>query len=447
MEKCINASDGFTLKDLTLKDGMVFEVSNNCENFDDEDFGYSTDIPLTNDEVLDLLNMDDFQDEDTCDDDNINNRITVCGISFKKLKTKMTNLFGDGKVMKLIKQEGVGTVIPCDAQVSIKYIAHFEFSDEPFDSSFAHGDTETLHLGEDSLLPGLEIGITSMKKHEIAMFLIHPDLAYGKYGCAPRIPPNEEVLFIVHLTDYVDNGSAKKFQSLSLEERRQFATAVKGVQGKFNTAKDYFSKKKIKQATKEYGKALQWLEETELKNQQEEDEVNKLLSRGYNNLAICYNMQNMPRNACNACNRVPIPTSKTHFNYGRALLKMGEFSRAMEKLQLALKMEPKNMEIVKEIKLANEKQRKYLDMEKKLWENCLKVKENKKKEPSAFEKVAYEICKSFSEDNQALRQPLPECLTPEEDKCIREQAAVFGLIVTTHQRYGREITYLSKANY
>lgn len=96
---------------------------------------------------------------------------------------------------------------------------------------------------------------------------------------------------------------------------------------------------------------------------------------------------------------------------------------------------------------ANEKQRKYLDMEKKLWENCLKVKENKKKEPSAFEKVAYEICKSFSEDNQALRQPLPECLTPEEDKCVREQAAVFGLIVTTHQRYGREITYLSKANY
>lgn len=86
-------------------------------------------------------------------------------------------------------------------------------------------------------------------------------------------------------------------------------------------------------------------------------------------------------------------------------------------------------------------------MEKKLWENCLKVQENKKKEPSAFEKVAYEICKSFSEDNQALRHPLPECLTPEEDKCVREQAAVFGLIVTTHQRYGREITYLSKANY
>lgn len=129
-----------------------------------------------------------------------------------------------------------------------------------------------------------------------------------------------------------------------------------------------------------YGKALQWLEETELKNQKEEDEVNKLLSRGYNNLAICYNIQNMPRNACNACNRVPIPTSKTHFkyvglkqilrntymnmivhlyvlylfySYGRALLRMGEFSRAMEKLQLALKMEPKNIEIVKEIKLVS----------------------------------------------------------------------------------------------
>lgn len=64
-----------------------------------------------------------------------------------------------------------------------------------------------------------------------------------------------------------------------------------------------------------YGRALQWLEDAELKNQQEEDELNKLLSRGYNNLAVCYNIENMPRRACSACNRVPIPTAKTYFKY------------------------------------------------------------------------------------------------------------------------------------
>lgn len=87
-----------------------------------------------------------------------------------------------------------------------------------------------------------------------------------------------------------------------------------------------------------------------------------------------------------------------------------------------------------------------MEIEKQLWKNCLNVKE-KKKEQSPFEKAAYEMCKNFSEDNHLLRQPLPESLTPEEDKCIREQAAAFNLVVTTHQRYGREITYLNKSNY
>ncbi|XP_016917008.1 inactive peptidyl-prolyl cis-trans isomerase FKBP6 isoform X2 [Apis cerana] len=391
--------------------------------------------------------MNDFEDEDDCNDSNINKQITVCGISFEQLKTNMTDIFGNGKVMKLIKQKGVGSVVPYDAQITIKYIGHFEYRDEPFDSSFARGGAETFRLNQGMLIPGLEIGITTMQKHEIAMFIIHPDLAYGKYGCAPRIPPNEEILFIVHLTDYIDNGSIDNIKCLSSEERKQLPNIVKSVNAKFNTAKDCFSKQKVKQAIREYSKGLQWLEEVELKDQSEEDEVNKLLSRGYNNLAVCYNIANMPRRACSACNRVPTPTVKTHFNHGRALLKMGEFSKAMEKLQFALKMEPKNTEIIKEIRIANEKQRKYMEIEKRLWKNCLKIEEKEKKEFSSFEKAAHEMCKAFSEDNQILRQPLPECLTPEEDKYIREQAASFGLTVTTHQRYGREITYLNKPNY
>lgn len=40
-------------------------------------------------------------------------------------------------------------------------------------------------------------------------------------------------------------------------------------------------------------------------------------------------------------------------SHGRALLKMGEYSRAMERLQLALKMEPGNMETIKEIRLVS----------------------------------------------------------------------------------------------
>ncbi|CAL7934498.1 unnamed protein product [Xylocopa violacea] len=412
----------------------------------DEEFAYSTDLPLNNNEILTLLNMDDFQDDD--DDDDCNNSpATICAISFDVLKTKMTDIFGSGKVMKLVKQNGVGNVVPYDAKVTIKYVGHFEYRDEPFDSSFARGGTETFCLNRGMLISGLEIGITTMRKHEIAVFIIHPDLAYGKYGCAPRIPPNEEILFVVHLVDYVDNGSIEAFENLSLEEKKQLVNIIKRVKAKFNTAKDYFNKQKIKQAIRDYSRGLQWLEEAELQNEEEENEAKNLLSKGYNNLAVCFNRQNMPRRACCACNRVSIPTAKTHFNFGRALWKIGEYSKAMEKLQLARKLEPRNEEIIKEIRIVNEKQRQYLDVEKKLWRNSIKFGDKREKSTSDFEKVVRNICETFSKDDQVLRLPLPDSLTPEEDKCIRAQAAAFGLTVTTQQRYGCETTYINKPTY
>lgn len=42
--------------------------------------------------------MNDFEDEDDCNDANVNKQITVCGISFEQLKTNMTDIFGNGKV-------------------------------------------------------------------------------------------------------------------------------------------------------------------------------------------------------------------------------------------------------------------------------------------------------------------------------------------------------------
>lgn len=153
--------------------------------------------------------------------------------------------------MKLVKQKGVGPTIPSNGKVSIKYVGYFEYMDEPFDSSFIRGRSETFYLGQGMLIPGLEIAILSMQKYEIAVFIIHPDLAYGKYGCAPRIPPNAEILFIVHLIDFVDNESINVVENLSIEERKIFANTVKGVQAKFNTAKFNFKMHKIKQAIRE----------------------------------------------------------------------------------------------------------------------------------------------------------------------------------------------------
>lgn len=153
--------------------------------------------------------------------------------------------------MKFTKQEGIGEVIPYNAQVTIHYLGYFEDNDEPFDSSYSSGKPRTLRLGQNLVISGLEIGICSMKKHEIAVFWIHPDYAYKAMGCLPRIPPNEEVVFLVHLIDFLDNGSADTYYNLNIEEKQSFSHVIKTVKHRLVTAKDRFAKQNIKGAIRE----------------------------------------------------------------------------------------------------------------------------------------------------------------------------------------------------
>lgn len=85
-------------------------------------------------------------------------------------------------------------------------------------------------------------------------------------------------------------------------------------------------------------------------------------------------------------------------------------------------------------------------MEKKLWKNCLKVT-TEDSARTEFEKVAHEICQNFRDDVDSVRYPLPDGLTPAEDRIIRDIAVSYGLSITNHRRFGKEIIFLSKPNY
>lgn len=47
---------------------------------------------------------------------------------------------------------------------------------------------EALVSGE--VIAGWDVGVATMKKGELARFLVGPDYAFGSFGCPPRIPPN-----------------------------------------------------------------------------------------------------------------------------------------------------------------------------------------------------------------------------------------------------------------
>lgn len=439
---------GFRLEDFIGEEGVTFEISQDyLDENNDEEFSYSPYVQYSNEEMLNMLNMNGFEDDDDRDDENAT--VSLCGMSFEKLKVRMTSLTTDQKVMKFVKQKGIGEVVPANGQITVHYIGYFEDRDEPFDSTYSSGKPKTLRLGQDYIIPGLEIGISTMQKHEIAVFLIHPDLAYKALGCPPRIPPNEEVVFVVHLIDYIDDGSAENYQNLKVEERQLFKNVVEPVRHMLAAAKNTFAKYNVKQAVHKYKKIIDCLENVQLKDSFEEKEMNELLSKAYTNLGICYNKMELPRLACIYCRQVPIPTAKCYYNFGKALLSLGEYTEAMKELQKAYALQPQNETIRQTIQLTNVKQREYLEIEKRLWKNCLKSGEeqtNKQIKINEFRKVIRELCEIVINSNDVTRQSLPEGLTEQEYQIIREEVAASGLNIVTTSRYDREYVYIQKSN-
>ncbi|KYQ51324.1 Peptidyl-prolyl cis-trans isomerase FKBP6 [Trachymyrmex zeteki] len=442
MAKNINPLvDGFRIGDLINEDGVMFEIGDDINNNeDDEEFSYSPHVQFSNEEMLNMLNMNSIEDEDEDEKETV----SLCGMSFSKLKTKMTSLTPNGKVMKYVKQRGVGEIIPNNAQAIVHYIGYFEYRDEPFDSTYSIGKPRSLRLGQSFIIPGLEIGIRSMQKHEIAIFLIHPDYAYKAVGCPPRIPPNEEVIFVVQLVDYIDDGCAQTYKNFTEEEKQSFRYVVQPVKHMFVAAKDYCTKFNYKQAIREYRKIADCLESIKLQNDLEEKEMSELLSRAYTNLGICHNKENMPTKACLALRKVPKPTAKSYYHYGQALLNIGEYNEAMKAFQKAWVLEPHDDSIRKAIRITNVKQREYLEIEKRLWKNCFRSNEEQIK-VNEFRKAARDLCERLINSNDAVRQNLSEGFTKEEYEIIREEAAILGLNVVTSVRYGKETIFLQKS--
>ena len=66
-----------------------------------------------------------------------------------------------------------------------------------FDSSYQYGRPATFPTGR--LIPGWVEGLQLMRPGDRWMMFIPSDLAYGKAGAPPAIPPNADLIFEVEL--------------------------------------------------------------------------------------------------------------------------------------------------------------------------------------------------------------------------------------------------------
>jgi peptidylprolyl isomerase len=67
------------------------------------------------------------------------------------------------------------------------------------DSTWERGEAFEFGLGDESVIPGFDQGITGMRVGGRREIVVPPDLAYGDAGAPPAIAPDETLVFVVDL--------------------------------------------------------------------------------------------------------------------------------------------------------------------------------------------------------------------------------------------------------
>lgn len=103
-------------------------------------------------------------------------------------------------------------------EVTVHYVGTLQDGQE-FDSSRSRNKAFTFSLGQGQVIPGWDLGVASMRKGEVAKFILAPEFAYGDAGSPPKIPEKATLIFEIELLDFVskddlfgDGGLVKVLQ-------------------------------------------------------------------------------------------------------------------------------------------------------------------------------------------------------------------------------------------
>jgi peptidylprolyl isomerase len=97
--------------------------------------------------------------------------------------------------------EGSGEEAKAGDEVTVDYVGVLYKSGKEFDSSWSRHQPFPFPLGKGEVIPGWDQGVEGMKVGGRRELIIPPELAYGKSGYPPAIPPNETLIFVIDLRE------------------------------------------------------------------------------------------------------------------------------------------------------------------------------------------------------------------------------------------------------
>ncbi|KAL4645833.1 peptidyl-prolyl cis-trans isomerase FKBP5-like [Arapaima gigas] len=108
----------------------------------------------------------------------------------------------DQGVVKVVKRQGVDAEMP---MIGDKVYVHYTgklLNGKKFDSSLDRKEPFSFSLGKGQVIKAWDLGVATMQRGEVCMFLCKPEYAYGTAGSPPKIAPNSSLLFEVELLSF-----------------------------------------------------------------------------------------------------------------------------------------------------------------------------------------------------------------------------------------------------
>ncbi|CAG01803.1 unnamed protein product, partial [Tetraodon nigroviridis] len=290
---------------------------------------------------------------------------------FNQLRQQMSDVLGDGGILKEVVQAGDGPPVPHNASVLMHYSAYLDYSNVPFETNTHQRFPSIMKLGRNVTLAGLEMGLLTMKKGEFSRFLFEPQYAYGDLGCPPLIPAFAEILYEVHILDFLDSGQVDDFIELSPDE--QNTAPLSNLLEIVNTVRSFgnrsFKQSHYENAKNHYKMAVTLLGNRETQSDAEREKVNTALLPLYLNLSFTELRLDRPHKALKYGNKaleINSDSTKALFRCGQAYMELQEYQSAKECLISAQAKRPFDSDINNLLKKVATCYKDSLDKEKNL---------------------------------------------------------------------------------
>ncbi|XP_012685286.2 inactive peptidyl-prolyl cis-trans isomerase FKBP6 [Clupea harengus] len=299
---------------------------------------------------------------------------------FERLAVQMQDILGDEGILKRVIQPGDGPLVPRDASVSVNLSGYLEYCDDPFETTKKLKHPRMMKLGRDVTLWGLEVGLLTMKKGELAHFLFKPKYAYGEMGCPPLIPSSATVFYEVHVIDFLDSAKVDEFFALAPEEQATvpLATVLEVVSNQRFFGNRCFRQSRYEDAKDRYKQGITLLQNHEAQSQEDKRSVEAAQVPILLNLSLTYFRLERPTTSLKYGQRVlemDPNNAKALYRCGQAYLELGDYEKAADCLTKAQVKMPFNKDINK---LLMKLQESYSDCLGKEREMCSKMFANLK---------------------------------------------------------------------